>query len=356
MKNIKFIHFLAIFALIILLVLVKDFIGVIIFSIVTVFFAYPIYEKSFKKFKKKWLSLIITWGSILLTLTIPIAFLGIITFNQTSLFIDDIWELITAETSIQELIQDNSLLPTIETISEKVSDIWFEIQKEKIYTISTNIITTIWNWLTSVIVGLVNSIFSIILNLLIFFIVTTGLILHRQQTLEYIKQISPLERKQTETYLSRIWNMIGAIIKWTFLIAIIQWLITGISFAITGVPYTMFWTILVSFLSLIPFIWAWVIAVPIAIIFLLMGNVWEWIFLLVVNMLIVWNIDTVLRPVFIWNDTKINPAILILSLFGGIALFGIIGIFYWPIIMVFILTTIEFYIQETNQKNLIWEK
>lgn len=353
MKNIKFIHILALLAILLFFVLVRSYLGVVILSIAIAFFAYPLYDRSLKKVKKSWIAVIITWIWIILTILIPIAILVLVTSNQTSLFIHDLWVFISTNTSVNDFLSSQNIDLILEKIGTFVSNLGLEFDSKRMYEIILSVATVLWDWLKSLILGITNSVFNTAINIFVCFSVTTALFVNRKGVLQAVKDISPLEVKQTETYLSRVGSMMNSTIKWTFVIAIIQALITGVSFAIAGVPYTMFWTLLVCFLSFIPFLGAGLIAVPAAIILILMGNVWEWIMVLIVNIVIVGNVDNILRPMLIGSDANINSALMILSIFGGMALFGIFGVFYWPIIMLVILTTIEFYIAEMKKNR--WE-
>ena len=67
------------------------------------------------------------------------------------------------------------------------------------------------------------------------------------------------------------------------------------------------------------------IAWPVGIILILNGDFWQGIFVIVAFLIVVANIDTVLRPVLVPKGAYLNPALLMLSVFGGLALMGFIG-------------------------------
>ncbi|MCB0314762.1 MAG: AI-2E family transporter, partial [Calditrichaeota bacterium] len=45
------------------------------------------------------------------------------------------------------------------------------------------------------------------------------------------------------------------------------------------------------------------------------------------------------------KETELNSALILLSAFGGLNLFGFLGIIYGPVIMIFLVTTIEIYLE-----------
>jgi hypothetical protein len=96
-------------------------------------------------------------------------------------------------------------------------------------------------------------------------------------------------------------------------------------------------------LSLVPLIGVSLIAWPVGIILILTGQVWQGIFVIAAFLLIVANLDTVLRPYLIPKGAQLNPALIILSVFGGLSLMGIIGAIYGPVIMILLVTSIDVY-------------
>ena len=56
-------------------------------------------------------------------------------------------------------------------------------------------------------------------------------------------------------------------------------------------------------------------------------------------------IDTLLRPKLVPEEAYLHPLLLILSVFGGLALAGLMGVIYGPVIMILFVTSIETYVQ-----------
>ena len=51
----------------------------------------------------------------------------------------------------------------------------------------------------------------------------------------------------------------------------------------------------------------------------------------------------VLRPVLVPKGAYLNPALVMLSVFGGMGLMGPIGLIYGPVIMILLVTSVEVY-------------
>jgi predicted PurR-regulated permease PerM len=60
--------------------------------------------------------------------------------------------------------------------------------------------------------------------------------------------------------------------------------------------------------------------------------------------LVVTNIDNFLRPVLVPRDARLNAALMLMSVFAGIGMFGPWGIVIGPVLMMLIVTTIDVYL------------
>jgi predicted PurR-regulated permease PerM len=59
---------------------------------------------------------------------------------------------------------------------------------------------------------------------------------------------------------------------------------------------------------------------------------------------VVTNLDNFLRPILVPRDARLNPALMLLAVFAGIAMFGPWGIVIGPVLMIVIVTTIDVYL------------
>jgi hypothetical protein len=106
------------------------------------------------------------------------------------------------------------------------------------------------------------------------------------------------------------------------------------------------------FLSLLPMIGISLIAWPIGIVLILNGQVWQGVFIIAAFLVVVANIDTALRPKLVPKDAYLNPALVMLSVFGGLSLMGFIGLIYGPVIMILLVTSLEIYAKYIMRSDL----
>jgi predicted PurR-regulated permease PerM len=99
------------------------------------------------------------------------------------------------------------------------------------------------------------------------------------------------------------------------------------------------------FLALIPMVGISWLVVAIAVLSLLTGNWFQALVVLVGFYGVVNWIDILLRPRLLSEEASINFPLFILAVLGGIAWAGIMGLFYGPVIMLLLVTTIDIYVE-----------
>ena len=67
-------------------------------------------------------------------------------------------------------------------------------------------------------------------------------------------------------------------------------------------------------------------------------------FVVVFHLIVVTSIDNVLRPFLVPKSAHLSPALMLLSVFAGLGMFGFWGIVLGPVLMIIIVTTISVYL------------
>ena len=205
---------------------------------------------------------------------------------------------------------------------------------------------TTWlaGWLRGIVVSLGRSLPGVFMNgLVMLVIVFVFLPRYKRPGKQDILDIVPFPAEITQLFMDKIDIMIKAMFKGNFVIAIVQGLAMGLVLWIAGVPFVMFLTLASMFLSLVPMIGVSLVAWPVGIILIVNGNVWQGVFVLVAFLFLVANIDTILRPHLIPKGAQLNPALVILSVLGGLGVMGIVGALYGPVVMILLVTSIDVY-------------
>ena len=187
---------------------------------------------------------------------------------------------------------------------------------------------------------------SLLIQGMLFIVVVAALLPHFRSAVESFQRLSPLGYDVSELYSRKITAMVSSLIKGVFLIAIVQGAAMGAFFWLAGLPYVLMLTIVSMLLAMIPLVGISWLVIAIAAVAFLSGNPLQGFIVLggfygVVN----W-IDLMLRPRLLSEEASIPLALFLLSIFGGLAWAGVMGLFYGPVIMLLLVTTIQIYAEQ----------
>jgi predicted PurR-regulated permease PerM len=131
-------------------------------------------------------------------------------------------------------------------------------------------------------------------------------------------------------YLDAIGDTTRAVVYGLLLAALAQGTMAGLGYWACGVEAPVFWAAATAVLALVPFgavaIWG-----PIGAWLLLRGHVADGVGLLLWGALAVSWIDNLIRPLVISGVAKIPVPVVLFGVLGGLAAFGLIGLFVGPV-------------------------
>ena len=130
--------------------------------------------------------------------------------------------------------------------------------------------------------------------------------------------------------------------------ALVQGTVGGITFAALGLGAPVFWGVIMAFFSLLP-LGAWIVWTPAAIWLLLTGETGRGIALVVIGAAGISMIDNFLRPILLSGRTQMNGLLVFISLLGGIAAFGLLGLVLGPVVMATAISFVDAYATERRE-------
>jgi predicted PurR-regulated permease PerM len=167
---------------------------------------------------------------------------------------------------------------------------------------------------------------------------------------ERIRFLVPLAETYEDAIIARFVSVARASVKGTLLIALVQGAVGGLTLALFGVESAVLWGVVMVVLSVVPVIGAWLVMYPAAIVQLLAGNVWQAVGITLVTVVVIINIDNVLRPRLVGHDAGLHDLLIFFSTLGGIVTFGAMGFIVGPVIAAFFVAVLDAYAQEFQRQ------
>lgn len=151
----------------------------------------------------------------------------------------------------------------------------------------------------------------------------------------------------------RLADTFYAVINGIFFVAILQGFMTGLGFALFGVPFAVFWGVCAAFFALLPVGGAALVWGSGAVYLFLSGETLNGVLLIVWGMLLVSLPDNFLKPLLIGKKARLPTFFLFLGILGGLKVYGLLGILIGPLIVTLLTAFLQIYQEEYMNKSAI---
>jgi predicted PurR-regulated permease PerM len=150
-----------------------------------------------------------------------------------------------------------------------------------------------------------------------------------------IAGLMPLSRAETGRLLARVAEAVRTAIYGRVLVGLAQGFLGGVIFAVVGLPAPVFWGAVMSFLSMLPMLGAFIVWVPAAVYLAAMG---DWVRALIVTgwgVAVIHPADNLLYPMIAGQRMGMHTLVLFVAFVGGLIAFGPAGLILGPCIVAF---------------------
>ncbi|MBI4738782.1 AI-2E family transporter [Candidatus Woesearchaeota archaeon] len=352
-KYLFILFFLGVLTLAVLII--KPFISTIIVAGIIVYVLYPVYEWILRKVKHPPVAAALMIISMIILVSVPLVIV-------TSQLTEDAYaaylrskQFFAKTQSFEDLCVERQSFPC--TAITAVNEFSQKYDLE----IGTHIATSISKLATSAITSATNFIFDlprVLLNLFIGLMITFYMFIDGKDMVMTLKRALPIKVEHQNHIFQEFSDVIYATIYGAVLVAIVQGTLATIGYFIFGVTSPLILGLLTILTSFIPFLGAALVWMPTALGLIFNGviaannsTVAKGVGLFLYGALIVSSIDNFVKPYIISTRAKMHPLIILLGVFGGISLFGFVGLMIGPLLLALFITSLRIYEQE--KENII---
>ena len=261
---------------------------------------------------------------------VPLTFFGMMVFNQAQgLYVSlannaDTAKFLNNFTSV--LSQD---LPLGQPVSFLITNL-NEYTKVFLQYVVSNA-TSVFTGATSI------GIHILLILLSLFFFLRDG-----DKLKEIVIHLSPLRKADDELIFDHLGKAVNSIVRGALLLSLIQGVIAGIGFLIFGVPNAALFGALTFIASFIPGFGSALVLVPAALYLYVFSSFSSATGMLFWGVL-VGVVDNFIRPKIISSGTGMHPLLVLLSVLGGISVFGTYGLLMGPLLLSFLFALTDLY-------------
>lgn len=246
-----------------------------------------------------------------------------------------VWLIITKLQAVN--LDPKELLDGIERVANLIRE------KTGYELLSKGNVNTIMSVLPRIGQMLMSGITSFAINVLVLIFVLYFMLIGGRKMEKYINGIMPFNRENKKDVLCEFHRVVRSNAIGVPLLAVIQGAAALLGYYIFGVPGAFFWGVLSCFATIIPIIGTGLVWIPL---FLYLGATGHWgnaIGLAVYALVVIGNIDNLVRGVLQKKMADTHPLITIFGVVIGLSLFGFMGVIFGPLLLALFILCVEIF-------------
>lgn len=305
---------------------VWPYISYIILSVIIAYTLRPLYLWLEQRIKRPWLSSIIMVLLVLIVLVAPGFFIVKSLIDQSTHALSSLRgaDINSINQYLSNLSgQDINLGTTIDTAVSNIQNVLF---RESL--------------------NLISSIADIVIGLVIMFFTMYYAFKDGSSIFENIVDALPLRKDHTKVLVGEVQLVTNAVIYGQLVTAMVQGTVAGIGYIIFQIPNPIFWGFVTGVMSFLPIVGTPIIFIPLGIVELVNGNFGSGIGILAYGLIMIMNIDNVIKPFIISERSQLNAAMILIGVVGGIKAFGFMGFILGPMVLGLLVTFLKVFRQD----------
>jgi predicted PurR-regulated permease PerM len=303
----------------------SKFIVVLVLAYIFATLLRPVYSRIHSFFRKIKFTTSLS-GSLSAFLTM-ILFVLIIITPVTAL----LGRIVVDTQSVYESVVLNGI--DLNFISDKISTITHRFSPSLNFNV-TKIVESVSGFFVSNIGNIFSGTVDIALKLFLFLLAMFYFLKDGRQFGEFYTVISPLKKESDDKIFKSIRQSVNSIMLGSLTVALAQGIITGLGLWVFGVPNPFFFGTLAGFLALIPGIGAPFVWVPaVFYLYFTQEGSFMWLYQIIWGVFAVGLIDNFLGPKVMNKGIKVHQLFILLSIIGGISVFGPEGVILGPLVL-----------------------
>jgi predicted PurR-regulated permease PerM len=206
--------------------------------------------------------------------------------------------------------------------------------------------TMVVSWIGSSAFGLLGTATRLALNLLISLFGLYYVMLRPTETWDAIRPYIPFSSRNAEKLRQRFRDVTHSTVVGTGVSAVLHGTLVGTAFWVVGLSNAVFWGVVTSAVSILPVVGSGMVWGPGALLLVLNHRPTAGILLALWGVVVVGNVDYVIRPMVFRRWAHIHPLVTLLGALGGVPYFGLLGLLIGPLALSYFFELIKMYREE----------
>jgi predicted PurR-regulated permease PerM len=203
--------------------------------------------------------------------------------------------------------------------------------------------TTVAKWIAENIGAILSGTASLVFQTFIFFMALYYFLIDRERIYDFLVSLSPFKDNLDKKILSRISKTVRGVVFGNIVVSLIQVAVATLGMIIFGVPGALLWGALIVIAAQVPILGTALIMLPAVAFLFFTGNDLAALGLLIWAIVAVGTIDNIVSPFIVGAKIHMNQLLILISILGGLQLFGPIGFIIGPTVLASVMVVVELY-------------
>jgi predicted PurR-regulated permease PerM len=252
---------------------------------------------------------------------------------------------------LQEAVQRGEVLQLADQIrASRVGGVWMRVAPlfEQLSVDLSDLLLRATNWVSDLIVAqatsLARNVLLSVVNFLLMLVALFFFFRDGEAMAARVRDLLPMEPAHKEAVFARLYTTLTAVVQSMVVTAVTQGLLAGIGYwLIGGLSFSVFLGFVTGLASFLPlagpaFVWSGA-----ALYLALTGHVGRAVGLAIWGAAVVSTADNWIKPLFIGGRANLPTFLLLMSILGGLQLYGFLGVFLGPVVLAILFVFVDIY-------------
>jgi len=209
--------------------------------------------------------------------------------------------------------------------------------------------SAVTSWLSENLQGLAGGTFEVFIAVSLMYFLLYYMLLNEKKLTLSMETYIPIDTDNLKIIASESAKKVKANAIGIPLVAITQGFIALIGYWIFGVPEALFWFVITSIGSMIPFVGTALGFIPVTLLMYYQGDTASAIGVLIYGVVVVGSSDNIIRLLILKSMANEHPLITLIGVVIGVPLFGFIGLIFGPLLLSLFLLVVKIYKKEYGE-------
>ncbi|MBI5744614.1 MAG: AI-2E family transporter [Elusimicrobia bacterium] len=169
-----------------------------------------------------------------------------------------------------------------------------------------------------------------------------------ERFLHWLIDIIPMDQEYKHRIAAQLYTTMMAVVRGLLLTAAFQGVMGAVGYWLAGVPGPALFGMLTTFAAMVPFVGTSLVWLPLSAAMFLWKGTEAGLIVLLWGAIVVGLLDNLLRPILIGKGAKLPIFLLFLGIFGGMKVYGPIGLFLGPLLISCVVVFLQIYREHKN--------